>query len=228
MSYDADILNLVRAANPDNPLSYVQAIVKPLAREKMDNYIASCKDCQSCSSIRSITYGELSAKIMIVGSSVLISQQGTLVYPFCGTPEGKLLNQILNDCRVDPKELFWINAVNCLPAKIVNGKTLIRTPTKMEISKCSAYLNYAIDVIQPLVIILLGSIAFNAFQTSALMKVRGKLFDIKGIPAMPTFHPGYLLTLQTQDSGIYQNRRKEMTCDIRNALAVVKKNYPAF
>lgn len=231
MDYEEQILALVKESNPDNPMAYVQRIVKPLAREKLDNYIAGCLDCGVCDGPRSLTKGNVNAAVMIIGESVLESQwdgsESKYVYPFEDTVEGQMLDKLLNHYKVNHDELFYINAVNCFTCKEVNEKQIKRAPSKTEVTSCKVFLDYAIEIVKPVVIILLGNIALNMFHKEAISQARGKWIDVMGIPAMPTYHPSYLLHLQEkQDPDIVDNYKADFCDDILQALKYIQDNFP--
>jgi len=70
-----------------------------------------------------------------------------------------------------------------------------RTPEKDETDTCEQFLFRQIKLIQPKVIVALGSPAFQClFRTKeTITRARGEFRDWNGIPIMPTFHPAYLL-----------------------------------
>ncbi len=71
-----------------------------------------------------------------------------------------------------------------------------RDPEKDEIESCRGYVEKQIEIINPQVIISLGRISSQTLIGNPALKMtstRGRFFDYKGIPLMPTFHPAYLL-----------------------------------
>jgi uracil-DNA glycosylase family 4 len=232
LNYEGQILALVKEANPENPLAYVHSIVKPMAREKLDGYIAGCSDCKCvCSGPKSITMGDVNAAIMIIGESVIESQakecESDYVYPFEGTSEGEMLDKLLNHYKVNHDELFWINAVNCFTHKEVNGKLIKRAPAKTEVDNCKVFLEYAIETVKPVAIILLGNIALNMFHKEAISQARGTWINVMGIPAMPTYHPSYLLHLQEkQDPEIVENYKIDFCEDVKAVFQYIQDNFP--
>ena len=80
-----------------------------------------------------------------------------------------------------------------------------RPPTIEEIAYCMSYLKAQIAIIQPKVIVALGSTAARALIGNDLKQsfssVRGTWSNHEGIPVMITFQPSYLLrndTLKTK------------------------------
>jgi DNA polymerase len=71
-----------------------------------------------------------------------------------------------------------------------------RDPEKDEIQQCREFLERQIDIIRPDIIMSLGRIAASTLMGNEKLKItaiRGKIFDYRGIPLVPTFHPAYLM-----------------------------------
>ncbi|MBT3223489.1 MAG: uracil-DNA glycosylase, partial [Proteobacteria bacterium] len=84
--------------------------------------------------------------------------------------------------------VYICNIVKCRPPQN-------RNPLPDEVGACMPFLERQIRSIQPKVILVLGTVAFKSlFSTTAgIMRSRGIWKEYEGIPAMPTFHPAYLL-----------------------------------
>jgi DNA polymerase len=73
-----------------------------------------------------------------------------------------------------------------------------RDPDPEEIEMCRGFLEKQIEIIQPKVIMSLGRISAQTLTGDTKLKitaVRGRRFDYKGIPMIPTFHPAYLIRI---------------------------------
>lgn len=228
MDTEDKILQLVQEADPSNPMSYVEDIVKPLARKKLDGYISTCGDCDTCRGTKSLTYGNHNAAVMIIGESVLEEQCGEKeVFPLQGAPEWEMMQKIVSAYNINPEQLFWMNAVNCYTFKEVNGKKLKRTPCSAETAGCKIFLDYAIDVVKPNYIILLGNIALNAFEENSISKCRGEWTAIKGIPTMPTYSPTYLRQLEdVKEEDIVQEYKADFCYDIKQVFLRAQREFP--
>jgi len=79
-----------------------------------------------------------------------------------------------------------------------------RPPTEAEMAYCLPYLKAQIEVVNPDVIVALGSTAaqgllgFGTF--GALGEVRGRWKEFSGKPLMVTYHPSYILRNQSNRS----------------------------
>lgn len=229
MSTEKQILDLVSKVDPDDPISYVQKIVKPLAKEKLDKYILGCDDCEiSCNSKKSLSKGNPNASIMIIGESVSQEQQdrdSKVVYPF-DDKAGEYLKEILEYYNVNEKQLFYLNSVNCFPTR--NG--VRRSSTVTERNNCKVFLDYAIKTVDPLMIICLGAVAVNGINEEIgkqkISDIRGKMFSYRGIDIMPTFHPAYFIELDGKvPDELIETYHSQFVEDIGSAIEYLKSKY---
>jgi DNA polymerase len=132
--------------------------------------------------------GDPDAQIMILGEAPgqKEDEQGV---PFIGR-SGKFLTAALEKAGINRKDIFITNTVKCRPP-------LNRAPTQPEIDACtSLLLDHQIDIINPSVIITLGSVALSSFLTEKqpISKIRGIPFQLNdSVTILPTFHPAYAL-----------------------------------
>jgi DNA polymerase len=133
--------------------------------------------------------GNAHAGLMIVGEAPGADEdrQGL---PFVGL-SGQLLDRMLAAIGLD-RETVYIS--NILPWRPPGN----RKPTSEEVETCLPFLKRHIDLVAPRVLVLLGGTAAGALlgTTTGITRLRGKWQDYQGepaIPAMPTFHPAYLL-----------------------------------
>lgn len=233
MDEKEQILNIVKKVDPDNPISFVTNIVKPLAKEKLDNYILECKDCDICSAEKkTITRGNPNASVFIIGESCTFSS----TLPLIDTEDiGNKFQSILNDLNINENQLFFMNSVNCFPFRQQehNGKIdlIKRAPTVKERTNCKVFLDYALQIVQPLLIICLGSVATNDINEEIgkqnITKIRGNYFMYRGIPVMPTYHPNFFNELKKNnvDEEIINNYYKDFYNDIKKAFTDVQNEY---
>jgi len=134
--------------------------------------------------------GNPQARLMIVGEAPGADEdrQGL---PFVGL-SGQLLDRMLAAIGMD-RETVYIS--NILPWRPPGN----RKPTAEEVETCLPFLKRHIELVAPKVLMLLGGTAAGALlaTTTGITRLRGKWQDYPGgagaIPAMPTFHPAYLL-----------------------------------
>lgn len=223
------ILELVNQANPQNPMAFVRNIIKDSAIGKMNSYIASCNDCGMCNNTRTLAAGNPHSSVMII-SDCATSDQMQLnrpAYPLEGTQELSCLTEALTYLNVNLKEIFWMNCVNCCPSRKVDTHEIYRCPNTKEINHCSAFMKYAVDIVQPAMIILLGNIALNCFQKASITKVHGQWTTAYTIPAMPVYSPTHIKDLKGLVSEDQRNTMKrDMMLDLKSAFMFLQRDYP--
>ena len=157
-------------------------------KKEIEN-IENCELKQNASKIV-FSDGDYKSKIMIVGEGPgqKEDQEGK---PFVGDA-GILLNKMLKSINIDRKKIYITNVVNFRPPNN-------RKPEPSEISKYSNFLRKHIAIIDPKILILMGSTAMESLFGSniKITKERGSWKDIiinsKTYLCMITFHPAYLL-----------------------------------
>ena len=152
--------------------------------------------------------GTLDARIMFVGEAPGAEEeiQGE---PFVG-PAGQLLTKMIQGMGVARADVYIGNIMNWRPQMpTAEGRDQVgnRPPTEDEMRYCLPYLRAQIDVVNPQLLVALGSTAaqgllgFRSFK--ALGDVRGRWHDFGGKPLMVTYHPSYILREPT-------NRKKRL------------------
>ncbi|MCH8861168.1 MAG: uracil-DNA glycosylase [Proteobacteria bacterium] len=106
---------------------------------------------------------------------------------------GKLLDRMMAALEMTRETDYYIS--NILPWRPPGN----RKPTPVEQAMCLPFIRRHIELVAPKVIVLLGGVAASALldTTQGITRLRGKWHEIEAggrkIPAMPTFHPAYLL-----------------------------------
>lgn len=223
------IYELVKEANPDNPLAFVHNIVKPLAKERLDDCIFSCDACGICElKQKTVTYGNPNAPIMIIGESCSEYQQGAMNVPLDDI-YGDKLRDVLDELCVTNDSIFYMNSVCCFPHRYVKDEVVGRAPTVQERKECKVFLDYAIDMVRPLLIICLGAVAINAINEdigmSNVNNIRGEYFTYRDIPVMPTYHPKFFIN-EDNDEELNVEYEKKFKDDITKAIKWADEEYP--
>jgi uracil-DNA glycosylase len=149
--------------------------------------------------------GSLEAKIMFVGEAPGADEeiQGE---PFVGAA-GQLLTKMIQAMGLKREGVYIGNIMNWRPEMVTApGATQVgnRPPTEEEMKYCLPYLRAQIDVVNPDLLVALGSTAaqgllgFGTFK--ALGEIRGKWREFSGKPLMITYHPSYILRNQSNRS----------------------------
>ncbi|MEJ2355790.1 MAG: uracil-DNA glycosylase [candidate division WOR-3 bacterium] len=167
--------------------------------------VNNCAKCDLHKSRTNAVFGKgpIDARIMLIGEAPGREEdiQGV---PFVGRA-GKKLDDILADAGIDIDEIFITNVVKCRPP----GN---RNPENYEMMKCNPYLLEQIRVISPEVIVLLGNIALSLVTgtASGITKMRGKTLEYMSIPAIPTFHPAYILRNPGSEKIVIEDFKKAL------------------
>ena len=116
---------------------------------------------------------------------------------------GQLLTDIIEKGMKMRREDVWIgNVIKCRPPQN-------RNPEPDEIVACQPFLERQIDVIRPKVIVGLGKFAGQWLlkTTEPISRIRGRVGDYKGIKAIPTWHPAYLLRTPTAKKDVWEDMK---------------------
>ena len=168
----------------------VEDISKKLDELRIE--IENIENCELKKNASKIVFndGDYESKIMIVGEGPGQKEDET-GKPFVGDA-GLLLNKMLKSINIERKNVYITNVVNYRPPNN-------RKPEPAEITKYSNFLRRHISIIDPKILILMGSTAMESlFGTNIkITKERGSWKDIiinnKTYLCMITFHPAYLL-----------------------------------
>lgn len=114
-------------------------------------------------------------------------EEDRLGRPFVGKA-GQLLDKMIAGMGLARSQVFIANVLKCRPPRN-------RTPLPPEVAACLPYLRAQIELLAPQVICCLGKPATQALlgATDPIGRLRGRFFDYRGTPVMPTYHPSYLL-----------------------------------
>tara|TARA_B100000700_G_scaffold291381_1_gene350342 strand:- start:515 stop:1219 length:705 start_codon:yes stop_codon:yes gene_type:complete len=180
----------------DKPINRTKT--KPKEEDKLTlldalrDKISKVTNCQLKNNANKLVFGDGSYKspLMIVGEGPgqREDEQGK---PFVGDA-GMLLSKMLNAIKIDRKNVYITNVVNYRPPNN-------RKPEPSEIIRYSNFLKEHISIINPKILILMGSTAMESLFGSKIKisKERGAWKEIiinqKTYLTMITFHPAYLL-----------------------------------
>ncbi|MBD1145957.1 uracil-DNA glycosylase [Pelagibacterales bacterium SAG-MED34] len=198
-----DILNLenlnsneIEYIFNDKPINRLK--IKPQLEDKkkllleLKNEIENIDNCELKNNATQLVFadGNSESKIMIIGEGPgqKEDEQGK---PFVGDA-GVLLNKMLEAIQIKRNNIYITNVVNYRPPNN-------RKPEPSEINRYSNFLRKHISIIDPKILILMGSTAMESLFGSKIKisKERGVWKDLiihnKTYLTMITFHPAYLL-----------------------------------
>ena len=163
-----------------------------LQLENLKKQIAEIDACDLKNHANQLVFsdGNFRSKIMLVGEGPG-QKEDEIGKPFMGDA-GKLLNKMLAAIDIKRESIYITNVVNYRPPNN-------RKPTTAEINKYSKFLYEHISIINPKILIIMGSTAMEALigKNYKISKERGIWKDViiksKTYLSIVTFHPAYLL-----------------------------------
>lgn len=223
------ILSLVKLANPEDPITYTKSILKSYCIEKINSRIKACEKCDLCKNrIKSISYGNINASILIISDSISQEQfdKGDIVTTPLLDTDGETLNKALGVINASINSVYMVNAVNCFPANQKNNEIIKRIPSVKERTTCKSFVDDVINAINPAVIITLGSVSSNALSSNKLsiMSDRGNEFNYNGYRVIPTFSPGFFREMEDKYDLEMMNYYKDLFLqDLYKAFSIAKE-----
>ena len=159
---------------------------------KLKKEMQLIKNCDLKKNAKNLVFadGNINAKIMIIGEGPGANEDA-LGKPFVGRA-GKLLDKMLEAIQLDRTKVYISNVVNYRPPEN-------RRPTQEEIERYLPYLKNHIEIINPKILLLLGSTALNTLigNEVVISKARGKWIQKEIGKVKPwviaSFHPAFLM-----------------------------------
>jgi len=169
--------------------------------------IKNISNCELKNNAKQIVFsdGNFKNSIMIVGEGPG-HKEDELGKPFVGDA-GQLLNKMLDAINLKRENVYITNVVNYRPPNN-------RKPEPAEIIRYSEFLREHISIIEPKILILMGSTAMEALFGSKIKisKERGVWKEIiinnKTYLTIITFHPAYLLRQADQKKYSWADLKK--------------------
>ncbi len=165
--------------------------------ERLKKAIHSIKNCSLKENAKNMVFsdGNPKSKIMLIGEAPGANEDEEAL-PFVGRA-GALLDKMLSAINLDRKKVYISNIVNYRPPDN-------RRPTDEEVKRYLPFITKHIEIINPKIIVLLGSTAMNALigKEVVISKMRGKWIEKKfgncKASVIITFHPAFLMRQPAQ------------------------------
>ena len=165
--------------------------------KKLKKSINEIKNCSLKNNATNMVFsdGNPKSKIMIIGEAPGANEDEEGL-PFVGRA-GALLDKMLSAINLDRKKVYISNIVNYRPPEN-------RRPTDEEIQRYLPFITKHIEIINPKILVLLGSTAMKALIGSEVVisKMRGKWIEKKfgncKTSVIITFHPAFLMRQPAQ------------------------------
>ena len=184
--------------------------------ENLKSKILNINNCDLKKNAKQIVFsdGDFNSSVMIDGEGPG-QKEDEIGKPFVGDA-GQLLNKMLNAINIKRESVYITNVVNYRPPNN-------RKPEAAEINRYSEFLREHVSIIDPKILILMGSTAMESLFGSKIKisKERGVWKEViinnKTYLTMITFHPAYLLRQADQKKYSWADLK-----EIRNKIDLLK------
>lgn len=173
---------------PSADLFSTDPIQRAASLQDVATLIDGCHKCGLCDTRTKTVPGEgaATARLVVVGEGPGRTEDET-GRPFVGRA-GELLTKILAAIDLPREQVFICNIVKCRPPEN-------RQPQFDEIAACLPFLYRQIELVNPKVILAMGSTAAQSLLDTkqSLGALRNHVHRFRGIPLVVTYHPAALL-----------------------------------
>ena len=180
---------------------------KSIQLSELREKINTIENCKLKNNSKKIIFGDgdINSSIMIIGEAPG-EEEETSNHSFKGEI-GLLLRKMLSAINIKIEKVYTTYSINFRPPED-------RKPTSQEIKRYSIFLKEHISIINPKIIILMGSTAMEAVtgQNSKISIERGKWKEIilknKTFPIIITFSPSYLIRFPENKKYSWEDLKK--------------------
>ena len=218
VKFSAELINSIEpqfvfSKNPINRLkkkvlvSKDDKVEKKIALSELSAQINSIEDCSIKKNAKQMILGggNINSSLMLIGEAPNMEEDISGL-SFTGGV-GDLLKKMLNAININKENVYLSYAVNFRPPND-------RKPTSSEIKRYSIFLKKHISIIDPKIIILMGSTSMESITglNSKISFERGKWKEViiknKNYPVMITFNPSYLLRYPENKKHSWEDLKK--------------------
>lgn len=171
---------------------------------RIEELVLSCTRCPLHQGRSNGVPGEgvLDPEVMVIGEGPG-AEEDRQGLPFVG-PAGQYLDKWLAAIEVyRDRNAYIANIVKCRPPNN-------RDPRPEEAATCMPYLEEQIELIRPKAILTVGRVALRYLigVNEGIGRVHGSLYQYKGIPLMPTYHPSGVLRNPEYRRPVWEDLKK--------------------
>jgi uracil-DNA glycosylase len=165
---------------------------------------SACRICpEMCerAAVLSELNGAIDARVMFIGEAPGRKGADRTRVPFSGDQSGNNFERFLASINLQRSEIFITSAAICNP-RTASGAN--RRPRASEIRNCSAFLRRTIDLVEPAVIVTLGTVALEAlkllhYHDFTLKHDGGRIRRWNGRLLVPLYHPSPQVLITSRD-----------------------------
>ena len=166
-------------------------------KELFEELVAEAASCTRCpamcgrSAVLSSLNGSPGARVMFIGEAPGRKGADRTRIPFSGDQSGANLDRYLNSINLTREEIFITSAALCNP-RAESGAN--RRPSQKELTNCSEFLRRTIELVDPRVIVTLGSVALEAlkriqYHELSLKESAAQIRSWNDRVLVPIYHP---------------------------------------
>jgi DNA polymerase len=170
---------------------------RELQREQFNRLIEEAGNCRRCpamcerTAVLSELNGSVSARIMFIGEAPGRKGADQTRIPFSGDQSGRNFDRFLGSIGLNRRQIFITSAALCNP-RTESGAN--RKPARSELNNCSDFLSRTFAIVNPALVVTLGSVALAALKKIAphnlvLKKAAAQAHDWHGRVLLPIYHP---------------------------------------
>lgn len=178
--------------------------------DRQDQFIKLVTDAAIClkcpgmcarAAVLSNLNGAIDARVMFIGEAPGRKGADRTRVPFSGDQSGKNFERFLASINLQRSEIFITSAAICNP-RAESGAN--RRPKASEIRNCSAFLRRTIELVEPAVIVTLGTVALDAlkllhYHEFNLKHDAGKIRRWNNRLLVPLYHPSPQVLITSRD-----------------------------
>ena len=193
--------NIVKNSGDNNQANKTELL------QELKKKINSIENCNLKDNSQNLVLGDgnINSQIMLIGEAPGIEEDKSSI-TFKGEV-GELLNKMLLAIGIKRQNIYCSYAINFRPPED-------RKPSSQEIKRYSIFLKEHIAIINPKIVILMGSSAMEAVTgiNSKISSERGKWKEIilknKTYPVMISFNPSYLIRFPENKKYSWEDLKK--------------------
>ena len=164
---------------------------------QFERIIAEAATCTRCPSmcertaVLSELNGSVRARIMFIGEAPGRKGADQTRVPFYGDQSGKNFDRFLASIGLGRQQIFITSAAMCNPRSESGAN---RKPSRAELVNCSYFLRQTLEIVDPEVVVTLGSVALDALKAIeshdlSLKESAAKIHRWNGRVLVPIYHP---------------------------------------
>jgi len=163
--------------------------------QNLSEAVQHCTLCERlCNRIKVLSNanGNINSKVMFIAEAPGRLGADKTGVPLYGDKTGENFEMLLGNIGWSRKDIFITNALLCNPRNEEGNNS---TPTSEEVQNCNAYLEMAINLVQPEVIVTLGAMALDALNYITPHEIKlaenvGQKIHWNRKVLIPLYHPG--------------------------------------